>query len=280
MPDLQPRFYQLCSHISEPTVYRRIIIAVLFLLLILAIGLGARQVPTLDRLIEQEQVLREVVRTQPLVSWLIGLLAYTLVSMIPGTSGKAIVCGWLFGFVPAVLMVNLGLTAAAIVAFAIGRWAWRNLERKRLPQWIVRGRNLLDGDRVQHHASTYLLGLRLLHAPYTLINYGAAATTVPLKTFWWTTQIGTLPGIIVFTFAGTRIPTLAVVTEQGAASLLDPSLLAALFLMTILPALVHQMFQRKKRNANKPSRGTTASTHPKQSPEQQSSGLSPDEIAE
>ena len=83
-----------------------------------------------------------------------------------------------------------------------------------------------------------MLMLRLLHTPFSFVNYGAGATNiVSARTFWWTTQLGLLPGTMVFVFAGTRIPSLAIIAERGVAAIFDPLLFLVLILTAFLPIL-------------------------------------------
>jgi uncharacterized membrane protein YdjX (TVP38/TMEM64 family) len=90
----------------------------------------------------------------------------------------------------------------------------------------------------------YLLTLRLAHAPFSIMNYAAGAgTDVPLRTFWWTTQFGLLPGNIVFVFAGTRLPDLEVLVKQGPLLLLDGPLIVALAATVFLPWFARKLIR-------------------------------------
>ena len=90
----------------------------------------------------------------------------------------------------------------------------------------------------------YLLTLRLAHAPFSIMNYAAGAgTDVSFRTFWWTTQLGLLPGNIVFVFAGTRLPSLEALVRRGPLSLLDGPMIIALAATVFLPWLARKMIQ-------------------------------------
>ena len=47
-------------------------------------------------------------------------------SLIPGSFGKAFVCGWVFGFWPAPILVDGALTIAALVTFFVSRFLLRD----------------------------------------------------------------------------------------------------------------------------------------------------------
>ena len=182
--------------------------------------------------------------------WCQGVLLYTVLSLIPGTGGKSVVVGWLFGLWAAVAMVEFGLTSAAVVSFLIARYFAREL--------ILRQTSMLKlrkfARRFRRQGAFYLLLLRLGHAPFTLVNYGAGVAQIPLRTFWWTTHVGILPGMLVFTFIGTRIPSLQAVAKEGVWSLLDPPLILALLATLLLPIflrLVPRNLSRRTRRIRK-----------------------------
>ena len=59
-------------------------------------------------------------------SWIIGFVLYAFLSLIPGTVGKAFVCGWVFGFLPAIILVDGALTLAALLTFFASRLLLRD----------------------------------------------------------------------------------------------------------------------------------------------------------
>lgn len=212
---------------------RRGIVLLLLVVSVLGLGIAVRYVPDLRWLVDQEQWLREKVNAAPVSSWLIGLTLYFLLSLVPGTAGKSVICGWIFGFWAAVIMVDLGLTAAAVVSFLVARYAISQLLHER---WQAKLDQLSGW--FEREGAFVLLTLRLTHAPFTLVNYASGATPIPLRTFWWTTHLGILPGTMVFTFAGTRIPSIGDVAAHGAWELLDPPLFFALLATAAMPFAV------------------------------------------
>jgi uncharacterized membrane protein YdjX (TVP38/TMEM64 family) len=212
---------------------RRFVFLLAFISLIAGLAIGFQYSPDWNWIVDHEAALRKQVSSSPFFSWCLGLMAYFAISMIPGTAGKSVLCGWLFGFWGALLMVELGLTGAAIASYFLGRTVVHELVHHK---WRQRLSDL--SVHFTQDGATYLLMLRLVHAPFTLVNYGAGAVKIPISAFCWTTMVGILPGTVVFTFAGTRIPTLSVVSEQGVWTLIDPPLLVALILTAILPLVL------------------------------------------
>jgi uncharacterized membrane protein YdjX (TVP38/TMEM64 family) len=232
-------------------LYKRILATLALVAIITTLGVLAQQYTSLNWLVVRETQLRELVNTNRIQSWLIGFLIYVCLSLIPGTPGKSVIFGWLFGFWAGVIMVDGALTIAAVVTFFASRFLFRDVVESRLGIHLVRFREKLESS-----AGFYLVMLRLIHAPYSLVNYAAGATNiVPARTFWWTTQIGLLPGTMVFVFAGARIPELAVLEKQGALALLDRGLITALAATVVLPLILKSIgavFNRSlaRRHAN------------------------------
>lgn len=196
-------------------------------------------------LIEQEDRLRESVERSPVVSFIVGFLIYTAASLVPGTGGKAIVCGWLFGFWSALLLVNGALSVAALITFLIVRYIFYDWVHRRFTAVVRR----VD-EALQRDGAFYLIMLRLVHAPYTLTNYAAGATDVPARTFWWTTQLGLIPGNAAFVLAGSRLPTLEQLAREGVWGLFDLPLWIALTVPALIPLAARWIIRRLRRNGS------------------------------
>lgn len=212
---------------------KRLAIMILIILVIGALGYLTREVRSLQWLIENETRMRSFVQGHPWQSWSLGLTMYTAFSLVPGTTGKSVVWGWLFGFWPAVVIVDVGLTLAAVASFLVSRFLLRDVVIVRFSDLVAKLDRSLNDD-----GAFYLLMMRIAHAPYTFVNYAAGATSVPMKTFVWTTALGLLPGTMIFVFVGTRIPTLKELTTGGAWQLLDPLLISILAATVVFPFLI------------------------------------------
>jgi uncharacterized membrane protein YdjX (TVP38/TMEM64 family) len=217
---------------------RRLLIPTAVLLLLVCVGIAASHYTSIEMLVESDATLRQAIRSRPVISCVIGFLAYVLVSLIPGTAGKSIILGWFFGLLAGVVIVNGALVLAAIITFVVVRTSFRELVRSRLGKQLKPFR-----DRMAHDGAFYLITLRMAHAPFTFMNYTVAAgTDVRLRTFWWTTQLGLLPGNIVFVFAGTRLPTLQELIQSGPLGVLDVPMLLALLSTVFVPWMVRKVF--------------------------------------
>jgi uncharacterized membrane protein YdjX (TVP38/TMEM64 family) len=225
-------------------IRKRILAMIAFILVVVALGLLARRYASMGWLVENEAWLRDSIRNHAWQGWFLGLVIYTALSLVPGMVGKSVVCGWLYGFWKAVLMVDLALTIAAIAGFTTSRYVTRdavNAKFARLSAKLDRG---LEKDGV-----FYLLMSRMAHLPFSMVNYGAGATSVSLATFIWTTAVGILPGTMVFVFVGTRIPTLESLAQGGTWQLFDNLLVAILAAMFVFPVLIRWAIGRFRQRA-------------------------------
>jgi uncharacterized membrane protein YdjX (TVP38/TMEM64 family) len=199
---------------------------------------------TLEELARHEHRLRSALAEHRFAGLAAGLLVYSLVSLIPGTTGKSLVIGWLFGLLQGVLLVNIGLTVAAIASFLLSRYLLRDVLQSKFPVRL----QLLDR-AIERDGAFYVFALRMLHAPYTVTNYVMGATCISTRSFWWSTQSGMLPGNIVFVYAGTQLPTLSQAAEEGLSGVFSLELIAAFTLVGIFPLIVkwimHRVWKRK-----------------------------------
>ena len=222
-------------------ISRRLLFAMMLILVVFAIGFGVRYLPDLNWIAEREDFLRSKIASAPIACHVLGLFIYMGLSLIPGTAGKSIAFGWFFGFVAAFVLVEIGLTAAAVLSFLAGRFIVRRMLQRRWQiylRWISK--------KFAQEGVFYLLWLRMAHAPFTLVNYGAGATNIPLTTFWWTTHVGILPATLVFTFVGSRVPSIRIVAEKGIWAIVDPWLLILLVVIACFPVLLRFWIRRSR----------------------------------
>ena len=189
-----------------------------------------RQYLTLEAVAAQEHSLRTQLANRPITGFVIAYLVYVVVSLVPGTTGKSLIFGWLFGLWQGVLLVNLGLTTAAMLAFLVGRYLIRDAVQSKFGYYLHRVNEVFRQD-----GASYLFTLRMMHAPFTVTNYVMSATSIRTRPFWWATQLGMLPGNILFVYAGTRLPTIEEASARGVSSVFSPQLVAIFMVIALFP---------------------------------------------
>jgi len=184
-----------------------------------------------ETFIEHETRLRGAQQAYPVLAFFVGVMVYTVACYVPGTSGKAFVCGWLFGWLWGTVIINIASIVAALAVFLVTRYLLRDWISSRFRYGAQLVNRILEED-----GAVYLLSLRMIPlVPYTLLNPTMAMINMRAKTFWWASQLGMLPGNRACAYAGPCVPNLRNVVDEGPASLLQPELLVALTILGLLP---------------------------------------------
>ena len=79
-----------------------------------------------------------------------------------------------------------------------------------------------------------------MHVPFTFVNYAIGTTSMRAFTFWWSTQLGLLPGCILFVWAGAELPTLQELMVHGTSAIFTPRLMVVFVLMAVFPIIVRR----------------------------------------
>lgn len=189
---------------------------VLFIALAGVIGVGyylLRDVLTLDAMAKQEARLRDFQEQNPVMSYVVAFVVYAGVTglSLPGATVLTLVVGWFFGLVRGILLVSFASTAGATLAFLMSRYLFRDTVQKRFGDRLDKFNKMLDRD-----GAFYLFTLRLIPAvPFFVINAVMGLTPLSTWLFWWVSQLGMLPGTSVYVYAGSSVPSLQTLAEEG-----------------------------------------------------------------
>ncbi len=210
------------------------IITVIIALIAAFIMLDLHQYLTLSYLKSQQQAFDAYYQHHQLASLLIYFCVYVLVTALslPGAVVLTLAGGGLFGFWMALLIVSFASSIGATCAFLVSRFL--------LHDWVqAKFGNRLKAINagVDKEGAFYLFSLRLVPIfPFFVINLVMGLT--PLKTglYYLVSQIGMLPGTIVYVNAGTQLGQL-----QNAAGILSPALLLSFALLGIFPLVAKRV---------------------------------------
>ncbi len=215
-------------------------------LILIVVFTQFREYLTLESLAARESQLRDFQARNPYFVYGVAFLVYVAVTglSIPGATALTLVYGWYFNFLPALILISFASTAGATVAFLVSRFLLRDTVQDKF------------GDRLtsfHHHLETegafYLFTLRLIPAvPFFVINLVMGLTPLKTRTYWWVSQLGMLPGTVVYVYAGSRVPNLTVLAEEGASAVFSPSQLTqlaiAFAMLGLFPLVVKKILNR------------------------------------
>jgi uncharacterized membrane protein YdjX (TVP38/TMEM64 family) len=166
---------------------------------------------------------------------------------LPAAAVLSLVIAWGFhhlfgdvwGYVIAVVVVSFASTTGSTIAFLLSRYLFREAVTRRFGERLV-GFNAA----LAREGALYLFTLRLIVAvPFFVINVVMGPTPIRVRTFWWVSQLGMLPGTCVYVYAGWSVPSLSQLAERGTSGVFTPNLVIAFALLGVFPLLVKRLIR-------------------------------------
>ncbi|MCA9260933.1 MAG: TVP38/TMEM64 family protein [Planctomycetales bacterium] len=212
---------------------KRLVVLVLAGIALICLAVGAGPAQWLASAAAHEVRWRAFYAAHPLSTWLLGFAAYVAVTgaSLPGAALLSLAYSWFFGFWVALPLISFASTAGATIAFIASRTLLRD--------WVLRR----YGDRLQsvevalaREGAYYLFAMRMtVGIPYFAINLIMGLTAMPVRVFWWVSQVGMLPGTVAYVYAGSQLPSLDAILKRGAGQVITPGLAIALLVLAVLP---------------------------------------------
>ena len=171
-------------------------------------------------------------------------VAQTALSL-PGAAILSLCAGAVFGLWQGLLLVVLSAAVGAVLAFLFTRYLFRDAVLARVGPRLERLNRELERE-----GFGYLLFLRLVPLfPFFLINLGAGVTALPLRTFFFGTLLGIIPGSFVYVNAGASLATIHSVGEIASPRVIGSFALLGLF---ALVPLLYRKVKGRSEAARKP----------------------------
>lgn len=165
---------------------------------------------------------------RPLTVIAVYMAVYVTVTALslPGAVILTLAGGALFGLWTGLVVVSLASTAGATLAFLAARYLLRDSVTRRF------GARLDEVHRgMDRNGAFYLFTLRLVPlVPFFVINLVMGLTKMPARRYAWVSQLGMLPGTLVYVNAGTALGGL-----QSLSGIVSPQLLGAFALLAVFP---------------------------------------------
>jgi pyruvate/2-oxoglutarate dehydrogenase complex dihydrolipoamide dehydrogenase (E3) component/uncharacterized membrane protein YdjX (TVP38/TMEM64 family) len=192
---------------------------------------------TLASLKAQQASLQAQVSDEPLLAAAAFFAVYVGVTglSLPGASLMTLVAGALFGLWQGFIIVSFASTLGALLSMFSSRFLLQDWVEQRFGARLAGMQAGLARD-----GAFYLFALRLVPVfPFFLINLAMGLTKLPGRTFWWVSQLGMLPGTLVYVNAGRELGQL-----ESLSGILSPSLLGAFALLGLFPLLARKLLDR------------------------------------
>lgn len=147
---------------------------------------------------------------------------------IPGSAALTLLGGYMFGVLYGIIYSLIGSVLGSTSAFLLFRYGMYASMNARYGNRIAQFKT-----QMERYGVSYLLMLHFfVVVPYLLINALAALSGVSFITFLWTTIVGGLPIIIVYSFAGRQ---LSYINTLG--DIFSPTIIVAFVLLIALSFL-------------------------------------------
>jgi len=206
-------------------------LAVAVLVILVAFDPGERV--NFEALLEALESIRLRARAEPVLSGGLFFCLYVIMASLslPGAFILTPAAGVIFGTLVGTVWVSFASSIGATASFLIARYLLRTVFEKRF-----RGVTERVNRGIREEGAYYLFGLRLVPIfPFFAVNPVMGLTRLPTWTFYWVSQVGMLPGTIVYVNAGTQLGRI-----DSVSGVLSPELLASLALLGVFPLLTRR----------------------------------------
>jgi pyruvate/2-oxoglutarate dehydrogenase complex dihydrolipoamide dehydrogenase (E3) component/uncharacterized membrane protein YdjX (TVP38/TMEM64 family) len=157
-----------------------------------------------------------------------GLYVTMAALSLPGAAIMTVAGGAIFGLAEGTVLVSFASSLGAVLACASARFVLRDSVQRRLG-----GRLTAVNEGMARDGIFYLFTMRLVPVfPFFVINLLMGLTSIPLRTFYWVSQLGTLPASAAFVYAGTQLAHI-----QRLSDVASPRLLLAFTLLGMFPLI-------------------------------------------
>lgn len=178
-----------------------------------------------------------------------GIYVVVTALSLPGAVIMTLAGGAIFGLLWATVLVSFASTLGATLAFLGARFLFRDSVRRRFAQRL---KSVDQG--IEREGAFYLFALRLVPlVPFFVVNLVMGLTAMRALTFAGVSQLGMLPGTLVYVNAGTQLAKV-----ESLSGILSPALIASFVILGVLPliarrVLAHLRARRVLRRYPKPA---------------------------
>lgn len=216
---------------KKPPVRKILVIGTILLLIAAFYGLNLGQYFSLDYIKASQARFATLYEAHPalVIAAYMGVYVVMAALSLPGAAVMTLLGGALFGMLVGTVAVSFASTAGATLACAAARFLLRDWVQQKTGAKL---QAIQDG--IARDGAWYLFTLRLIPAfPFWLINLAMGLTRLPLRTFYWVSQAGMLPGTLVYVFAGRQLGQI-----ESLSGILSPGVILAFVILGLFPILL------------------------------------------
>lgn len=167
-------------------------------------------------------------------------IAVTALSL-PGAAVMTLAGGALLGLLTGTVVISFASTIGATLAFLVSRFLLKDWVQSRFKDKL---KAINQG--IEKEGAFYLFTLRLVPVfPFFIINLVMGLTPISIRRFYLVSQLGMLPGTLVYVNAGTQLAQI-----DSLKGILSPGLLLSFALLGLFPLLAKKgvaIFNQKRK---------------------------------
>lgn len=189
---------------------------------------------TLDYLKDSQARFQEIYQQRRFMVIGAYMAVYIVVTALslPGAAVMTLAGGGLFGLLTGTVVVSFASTIGATCACLAARFVLRDWVQTKFGDRLTAINRGMDEE-----GPFYLFSLRLIPIfPFFVINLLMGLTSIPLRTYFWVSQLGMLPATIVYVNAGKEIAKI-----DSLAGIASPTLIASFVILGIFPITVKKI---------------------------------------
>ena len=225
------------SPFSMRDLYRKIVVALLLVAVMGTVlyltGFGNKL--SLDQVQQHALTLKEYVNAHYIFSVFVFIAAYVAINLwLPGAMILTLIGGYLYETLWGTVYVTTAATLGALAGFGMSRYFVGDWVQRKWHRQLV-GFN----QHVREQGYVFLILVRMIPImPYSLINILAGLTKISAGTMAWTAAAGSLPGILICTYAGNQLMTIQTVDDIMAPEVTVACVFLMLFIVSVIIARV------------------------------------------
>ena len=222
-----------------------LLIAVFTIVVALFFNFDLHKYMTLEYLISSKAFFISSYEKYPILvlgSYFLFYIVITALSL-PGAVWMTLGGGAIFGLFAGTVIVSFASSIGATLAMLIARFLLRDWVQSRFASQME-----IINSGINKEGGFYLFTLRLVPAvPFLVINLGMGLTSLRTLNFYWVSQLGMLPGTLVYINAGSELAKIDSLND-----ILSPTLIGSFALLGTFPLLFKKMlaFIAKRRKKN------------------------------
>lgn len=198
--------------ITMKTVYKRLLIGLIFLGLIITLRMfRVGEYLSLEHIRHNSLHLLNFIESSYALSVVVFLSIIALVVMfaIPITPLLTLASGYFFGTFLGAMYSILGATLGATISFFTFRYLLGGVVEHRYSQMLEKFNR-----KFKQQGASYILFMQLLPiTPFLVIVMITSVSTVSWWTFVWTTLVGIAPGSFIYAFAGKQLMSIEKISD-------------------------------------------------------------------